>query len=227
MISYKLHKPLVSIHIPKTGGAGFRELLKLWFKEKLLLHYFDEKNKIMPPKYELFPSCCIHGHFNRRRGFGIEDYYPDVDQFITFLRDPFEILVSRYYYVKKNEKKSYSFRDGQKLFLVDDVNDYLYNEVRNINYHPNILDYFPRVMSESNYKSIIDNFIYIGFTDSYQQSVRRLSELLNFPYYDLGIINTSERYGEVDPELRSYFIKTHPLEYEVYYYAKEIFTSRT
>ncbi len=226
MINYNPNKPLISIHIPKTGGAGARKILTRWFKGGLYLHYYDEKNKTMPQKHFLLPNICIHGHFNRKRGFGIEHYYPGVDQFIMFLRDPFEILVSRYFYVKQNELKGRSYRDGMSLSLPDDINDFLRLEINKSDYHPNILDYFPHAITPNNYKSLINNsFVFIVFTDVYQLSINKLAECLGFPETSTSVYNASERFGEIDSELQRQFIKAHPLEYAVYNFARDKFLS--
>jgi hypothetical protein len=107
MKKYDSKKPLISIHIPKCAGNSFVITLRKWFKENLYLHYFDEKNNKAPQRYNLKAGIlsrkfkkgiCVHGHFNNERNFGVRDYYPEADQFITILRDPLEILQSRYFY---------------------------------------------------------------------------------------------------------------------------------
>jgi len=47
-----------------------------------------------------FP-LLVYGHFNRDHGFGVEQYYPEVNQFMTMLRDPFEAAISMYYFHRK------------------------------------------------------------------------------------------------------------------------------
>jgi hypothetical protein len=101
MRKYITEKPLFSIHIPKTAGTSFQKILKCWFGDDLYLHYFDEKNNKMPEKYILKSGLCIHGHFNKKRGFGVFDYYPEADQFITIIRDPLELHLSNFFFVKK------------------------------------------------------------------------------------------------------------------------------
>ena len=116
MKNYNRNETLISIHIPKTGGTSLRKILRKWFGEKLFLHYFNEKDCSMPVKYEFASGICIHGHFNSRRGFGINDYYPQATQFITFLRDPFDILISRFFYEK--EKKLQVILIGMENLLL-------------------------------------------------------------------------------------------------------------
>jgi len=109
MKRYEKEYPLISIHIPKAGGTSFTSVLRTWFGKRLYLHYFDPKHGTMPRKRNIKPGffkrrfqkgVCIHGHFNKMRGFGVQDYYPEVNQFITVLRNPLELALSNYYYLK-------------------------------------------------------------------------------------------------------------------------------
>ncbi len=225
MLKYDPQLPLISIHIPKAGGTSFRKVLQHWFGNKFYLHYYNEAKKEMPAKLELKPGMCIHGHFNASRGFGIMHYYGDATQFITILRDPFDILVSRYYYVKMREKAGTSFRDGKPTTLAHNVNDFLKEEIHNPDYTPNILDFFPETINESNFRQVIKKkFIFIGFMDHYQDSLNHLADILGFPRMTAPFDNKSERFGKVDATLRRTFIDKHPLEYEVYNYARQLFS---
>lgn len=224
MKAYNNKEALIFIHIPKAGGTSLRKVLKAWYLDNFKLHYFDEVNNKLPQKYALEPGICICGHFNAARGFGIEEYYPEAEQFVTFMRDPFELIVSRYYYVKKREREGISFANGKPTNLPSDVNEFLESVIHNPDYSPNMLSFFPRRLSLSNYKQVIDKyFVFIGFLDDYQNSLYLLAELLGFPRMAAPFENKSERFGEVDPALRKAFINEHPLEYEVYNYARSRF----
>ncbi len=215
---------LISIHIPKTGGESFREILKIWFPGKVFFHYFDEKSNTMPVKHNLAPGTCIHGHFNSQRGFGVKEYYPMAKQFIAFLRDPFEVLVSRYFYVKRKEHERNSYREGIKFSLSDNINDYLRTEIHKKHYHPNFLDYFPEKLTHSNFKELISKqFIYIGIMEDYQFSVNKLAQKLSFEPVRVNKTNVSDRFEAVDKSLRDEFFEKHTLEYEVYQYIKSIY----
>ena len=131
MKNYNREIPLLSIHIPKCGGTSFKEALKVWYGGNLFFHYFDEKNNLMPQKIKLkswnrndyIKYVCIHGHFNHKRGFGVDDYYPNIKQAITFLRDPAEIALSVFFYNHRLIKEGNNYRDGKKFEMTDDVDE--------------------------------------------------------------------------------------------------------
>lgn len=219
MKTYDKNKPLFSIHIPKSGGSSFRAILAKWFGQNLYFHYFNETDNKMPRKHELRPGICVHGHYNKRRNFGIEDYYPEAEQFITFLRDPFEIVISRYFFEKRRAAEKKSFRDGEPLHLPDDVARYIEEEIRKQDYHPNILDYMPVQVTLDNYREVIDEyFIYIGILEDYRFSIDRLAAKLGRPSLPVEHLNKAERFTEVPVKYRDMFRESHPLEYAFYAY---------
>lgn len=122
MVSYDPGKPLISLHVPKCAGTSFVEVLQFWFKEDLYLNYHDEKNNLEPEKYDLFfhdnvreKKICLHGHFNNARGNSALLYYPQVDQFITILRHPFDVHLSTYFYVRREAESqgAGAYRNGK------------------------------------------------------------------------------------------------------------------
>ncbi len=213
----KIEKRFCSIHIPKCGGTSFREVLVKYFGEKVKWHYFDEFNSSMPKKYDLESVECVHGHFNKKRGFGVEDYYNIEDfQYITMLRDPLDIMISTYFYNKNNKKV---FRDGKKvseIFEYESLNDY----IRKNNCY--MLLHFPWEFTKENYKEIIDkSFVFIGIMEEYQKSIDVLSFVLNKASHYIPHKNISSYDEDILSEVKEDFIKRHELEYLVYTYAKE------
>lgn len=102
---------MISVHIPKTAGTTFRDILARHFGERLLLDYADRplasgshwrrlKQRWAPPddlcgiedRYD-----CVHGHF-------VADKYAALDRparLITWLRDPVQRTISHYRYWKR------------------------------------------------------------------------------------------------------------------------------
>ena len=90
-------RPLLGLHIPKCAGSSTKQVLRTWFGWRMHWHYFDERRNRMPSQPKLPRTLlgalarrgrCIYGHFNRARGFGVENHHPDADQFFTVVRDP-------------------------------------------------------------------------------------------------------------------------------------------
>jgi hypothetical protein len=225
MKSYDKNKPLISIHIPKCAGASFSKVLKSWFGDNFYRHYYDERLNRMPDKYRLTKKwrywkyrkgICVHGHFNNERKFGVSHYYPDADQFITILRDPFEMHLSYYFYIKKLGIDA--FRNGMVMeAAIDDSYDlkkYLSES------KCNLLQYFPFTFTLDNYREILSNhFIYIGVTEFLQTSVNILAKKIGLSPVDVSYLNVSERQGKVPDSAREIFEQKHKLEYAIYEYA--------
>lgn len=218
MKAYDPRKPLISLHIPKCAGQSFRRVLKQWFGERLLFHYFQEHNDL-PPRYPLQPGVCIHGHFNVSRGFGVNDYYPH-EQLITVIRDPLEIHLSNYFYWRR-KARALQISSG-KLVPGDendyrDVNDFFCKRPRS-----HLLNFLPADMTPDNYREIFETrFVWIGSAEQLASSIARLARILGFKPSVIPRVNVSERTETLAPELRNSFIERHRFEFEIYQYVKD------
>ena len=84
---------LISVHIPKTAGTTFRELLADYFGDDLCLFYGGWRDRHLAAISQPPPSLrCIHGHFHAR---DFEVPFPDGRR-IVWLRDPVERVCSEY-----------------------------------------------------------------------------------------------------------------------------------
>jgi len=183
-------------------------------------HYHNERKDRPPKKHNLFllslfqKQTIIYGHFNNLRGFGVKDYYPNVDQFISILRDPFELTVSSYFYVRansKNWKDQDAVPSGSLAQFISDTDI-------------NMLNHFPRVITRDNYKEIIEQyFVYIGIVEHLQESLRMIAHKLgkNFNSSEVPHANATSRDQIIDDGAKSRFKEKHELEYLVYEYAKQ------
>lgn len=220
MRQYNSHKPLIFIHIPKAAGTSTQVIFRSWFKHGFYKHYYNEKKGTLPKKHTfhlrqlLRRQTLIYGHFNSTRKFGIEDYYPDVKQFITILRSPLELAISSYFYVRANSKK---WKD-QSGVPKESLPDYICAT------KVNMLNNFPRKVTLSNYKEIIEKyFIYIGIVEQLEDSLRMIAYSLGktFNASLLPHTNVTERDQAIGDNAKALFMEQHKLEYLVYEYAKE------
>jgi len=218
MKRYNPRIPLISIHIPKCGGTSLKEVLKEWFGNRLFLHYYDLKNSKMPQRIKtrkLFfgniSGICIHGHFNKNEGFGINEYYPDTKQAITFLRDPLEVQLSVFYYRHQQDKLGLFNRSGKPKNLTLDVDEFLETST------PYINNFFPDDFNAETFEKYMnDFFIHIGIIEDYQNSLNILADKLNKPRIKVPHINSSERFSTPSESSIKKFKEKCIWEYEIY-----------
>jgi len=221
MIDYDTGKPLISLHVPKCGGQTLRRVLEKWFGERFFVHYFQQGHSL-PPRHPQKPGICIHGHFNQARGFGVMDYYPEVDQFIAVLRDPIEAAVSNYFFWKR---KARSIQLINKMMVPGgeqdyrDIDDFFRKRPRS-----NMLDFMPRMMTKENYRETIETkFVWIGLVEKLQMHVDGLAEVLGFSPVTVDRLNASNRDEELSSAARLSFFENNQLVFEIYNYAKDRF----
>jgi hypothetical protein len=219
MRNYEPNETLISLHVPKCAGQSFRLVLEKWYKENFYIHYFQQYNRL-PRKHDLKPGICIHGHFNRRKGFGTEDYYPMARQFITVLRDPLEMAISNYFFWKKRARKKQLDLGVLKQESEDDyknIDDFFVKRPKS-----NLLDFLPEGLNEENFKQFFEEkFVWIGVVDRLLEGVSILSERLGFNKPDLHHINVSERDEELSSSLAREFLSNNWFEFKIYSYVNE------
>lgn len=214
-------QPLIFIHVPKTAGNSVRETVFSWFEGRSYRHYFDPANQTMPPRRDLAQLGAQHGpplimgHFNKRRGFGIQDYYPQVSQFLTILRDPLEMHVSRFHYTRRVRKTG---------AIHDDIGDSDLDAHINTG-HLNMLEHFPHDMTLDNYRELLSrDFIDIGCLDTLGPSLRRMAERLGRPAPTQPVPrkNASSEQVQLTQAQRDVFRQRFPLEHAIYDHAKQM-----
>ena len=112
----KNQKLIISIHIPKTGGTTFVDVLRKCAEEVLYLDYSHEvglgstalfrRGKRLKAPFEsvvddlesLQGRSVIHGHFAPKKYSG---RFPNAI-YVTWLRDPVERVVSHYFYWQRS-----------------------------------------------------------------------------------------------------------------------------
>ncbi|MDX2259191.1 MAG: sulfotransferase family 2 domain-containing protein [Hyphomicrobiaceae bacterium] len=225
--SYDRTRPLISIHVPKCAGTSFRAVLAHWFGKGLLEHYADEKRGSAPTRHDLTRPrpgpVCIHGHFNHRRGFGTEAYYPQVSQFIAIVREPFDLHLSNYFYARRLIDNGKLFRDGGARDPADfaSIESYLARRRRSL-----LPSFFPASLTPRTAADhLSERFLYIGVVDDIDYSVGALASVLGFPNPGIAHSNAAERSEAVPEGLRERFRDENALAYAIYDYAAATYRS--
>lgn len=232
---YDAGSPLFSVHIPKCAGSSLGEVLRNWFTPRgYFTHYFDEVRNAPPQDHRLWnadvPSrdfpICVHGHFNRARGYGVEHYYPQARQLITVIREPFEMKVSNYYYVLESARLGAggAKRSGAAHPIIAqswDLTTYLREDISS-----HLLNFMPAHLNANNYKEVLESFfLYVGISERMETVVRELGQLLGFPETTVPIVNAAARAGDVDDFQRELFREHNTLACAIYDYISARFGS--
>lgn len=229
MNAYNPNEPLISIHIPKCAGSSFSSVLQQWFKRGYLPHYHKEKTNTPPKKHKLKKGffrkqqrygLCIHGHFNNNRGNGVRDYYPGVSQVITVIRNPFDLHLSTYFYVKREalSNDGGAFRSGKPHPII--ANEWNLEQFLENEKHSYILNFLPPEITIDNYEAILSSqFLHIGITEQLQNTVDKLACILGFETLPVPEINVSKWTETIPKGAREEFERNNPLEVAIYKYA--------
>lgn len=99
---------LISVHIPKTAGTSFRNILKSVYGERAVIRLdlpllrggcqINEREYDAPELPD--GTRVVHGHFSPKRLRGRFDL-PAQTPMITWLRDPVERVISNYFYLSE------------------------------------------------------------------------------------------------------------------------------
>jgi hypothetical protein len=107
MMIFSRHRQpeLISIHIPKTAGTSFRNILKSVYGDREVVRFDISMRGVVrlnekPYAEKQLPSAkVIHGHFSYealKGRYGLPEGCP----VITWLRDPVQRVASNYYYLE-------------------------------------------------------------------------------------------------------------------------------
>lgn len=170
---------LVSIHIPKTAGTSFRLSLQRIYGTRSVVRLDVRPNRnevwVNEKRYHRnhLPrrTQVIHGHFSLTglaKYFGVSDATP----VITWLRNPVERVISHYFYLAKILASQIKpNRDG--LDALKPLQRSLLEYAR--------LPLSCNQMSHFLEGAALDQFKFVGFVESYNQDLQRLSQVLGWP----------------------------------------------
>jgi hypothetical protein len=215
MLTYDPAAPLLSLHVPKTGGTSLREVLAAWFPNgRLIFHYRD--GAALPSRHSLKGPVCVHGHFNGSRGIGAWQYYPNVSQHIIFLRDPFDRFLSQWFYLNKRKRGGFPEPD-----LVDDPSFELWlhrraeEQAKGRNSF-SFIWHMPVPPGTVDLDKVFDShFVFVGIMERFAESLRGLAAALGKPPLSPPHINITERDADFAHWQRVYE-KHFADEYELY-----------
>jgi len=192
---------VVSVHVPKTGGLSFQELLGGIFPGRLLLDY-DERPLAPAPAARLRNAwararrvrsirtllrqgpVAVHGHFLARK---YRSHFPDA-RYAAWFRDPVERLASHYYFWKRSPDFANPLCEQMHAERMDLVAFAQLDAMQNV--HARFLDGLP-----------VSELAFVGLTEDYAAGVDLF--LRTFPAPDGGV-ETARRNANPDRVAEAY-----------------------
>jgi hypothetical protein len=175
------------IHVPKTGGLSFRESL---LKHEIDFYY--DSHKTMEEVYK------INNNFD----------------FVSFFRDPIDIVISGYYFMKRH-----SITHDKNLNPLD------YMLSQRIQNNIGLKEYVEEYPSNSIYsrfigKKYLQYFTFIGDFDRYSESIQLFNKIFNTDIKESYVNenpekNKGEKYS-IQIDIHS-FIEKNKEDYEIYH----------
>ena len=145
----------------------------------------------------------------------MKQYYPEVNQFVTLMRDPFEMAVSAYFYLTTRPEY---WRNSPIQVPQGTLEEFLLGK----NGAKGILRYFPGKLTRFNYQNFLEtHFIEVGVLEHLEESMRRIGEKLNKPFDPamIEVLNPADRSQRVPYELRDAYREKCILPFLMYEYA--------
>lgn len=229
---YDPTQPIIYTHMPKCAGSSLLRQLRRWYGPQYHKLNQDETQDILLPRIKTRDEAgnwrsdvkVIHGHFDHGRGYGLPDYFPEINQYFTILRDPFDLCVSMYFFAKgKSLRGEFWFRGKQV-----DIRDQFPCVESYIESYPYwIYNHLPQDMTLDNYRRKLQGkFVYLGVFEDLRVSMNHLASILGKPYQEFPKFNVSTYDEQIPSHLRQKFYDDYPLLKAVYEYAKRTYRQR-
>lgn len=225
MRTYDPTEPLIYLHFPRCAGRSMVFLLSRWFQQGFHRLNQDESRDMPTPKLAtrdrqgqwLSDVRCIHGSFDHGLGCGLPYSYPEVRQYLTVLRDPFDVAVSMYFSLKQNSHQG----EGGLANLSPDFGEQFPSVADYLRHYPyRIFQHLPIDIDLTNYwQKLSERFVYIGIFEDLTASIKTIAELLGQKPFEIPRLHASI-YDEPVPEsLRETFYRDYPLLKRIYDFA--------
>ncbi|MEQ8703870.1 MAG: sulfotransferase family 2 domain-containing protein [Phaeodactylibacter sp.] len=157
---------LLSIHIPKTAGRTFREILRAQYGHEGVLsldhHYLKQRNE----QLEDYPTShypVIHGHlpYQQIARVGLPS-----SQYLTWLRHPVDRVISNYYFYRTSEYPDLKKKDPTKQLTP--FKRFIRREHRR------------NVMSRYLEGIALEDLFFVGFQEHFNKDVVKLGKKLGW-----------------------------------------------
>ena len=167
---------LISIHIPKTGGTSFYQILQQVYGNSVSKPYKRRDYLEAIEKFGYLEMAIhenvkiLHGHFYYKELKKLHvDYHAKV---VCWLRDPVERVISNYLFFKAG------FQNPNRNFRVYQKNKHRKNET--------LLEYAQKEENRNRITSFLEgialeDLFFIGFLSKFEEDIQHLGNRLGWP----------------------------------------------
>ena len=187
---------IISVHIPKTAGTSFANILKNHFGDEVYLDYADRVLATPPEKRLAFSAQAleqnlrniknyrvIHGHFMPAKYL---KFKTQQTKFVMWFRDPIARLMSRYYHGRRVKQDPF-FKQS-----------------------PSLLEFCQQQRFQNTYSQYLDGFKleyfdFIGSTEHFSNDIQCFARQFHVTVEDIpqsnsNPLSTQNKYGDLDNE---------------------------
>lgn len=235
------HEIIIGIHIPKTGGVTFKNILQKRYGKSLF--YYINQSVSTPhaadklcgvitngDKIEWYGTKVIYGHFP----YGLHEYIPrNIDyKYITFLRHPGDRLLSQHNYLlagKRTEISNFMVWFGYSSHFFGANFDNSLTRNLNGTFHINNYHGVPEKVSEEDYTLALENLkscFFVGTTETFDDDIKILSKLLNWGYIgeytNVNVSKVKKSFLDLCDNDKNYLYETQSFDFRLWEEAKKI-----
>ncbi|MNS28030.1 Sulfotransferase family protein [compost metagenome] len=217
---YDPDKLLVSVHIPKTAGTSLAQALETWFGDRLRRHYRNSAQ--LSSAADDAPGVCVHGHFQPDEPGRVRDHFPQADQFITVMRDPFQRMISLWRFLNAMQQRG----DAIPALENNPTFDRWFawqRERAESNPITRVLAQLPDPVAPAMIETVFDRgFVAVGVSERFGDTLRVFAHALGKPFADEVHVNRTRFDDGTDyRSYRSVHEQAFALEYEAYALAEQ------
>ena len=233
-------KTLIALHIEKTAGRTFRQVLNKQFSADDI---FATYGRPVPdaiaelasmPEDQRSRIRLLVGHVS----FGVDKHFPQECVYLTMLREPVDRVISHYYYhLERADTALYEVIHSKGLSLEEYVSSGVSSELNDGQVRvlcgdqevDSVYGHGPISKShlEAAKRNLTTRFATFGLTERFDESALLFGRVMNWEnvYYNRDMHVTSDRpaRSEIPQKTLQVIEQYHTLDIELYEFAKQLF----